>query len=451
MRKRISHCISGLGRAILPAGLAVVLFFTASEAMSAPAEYRLDQGDVIELSLAGPLDVRQRSTIDANGELTITLLGTVKAAGLQLSELRTNLQRLLPEKTFRKRGPDGRENLAVLNPDEIGVEVVEYRPLYITGDVSKPGQQVFRPGMTVLQAVALAGGYEVVRLKMENPFLQMADLQSDYQNSWLEIARLQARALRIVAERDGETKVDFHPVFSMPLPNALLVEITSLEADQLRGSLMDYEKEKGSYERELQLTDRRINALISLQQEQERSVKDQEKELGRLHGLADKALLTAPRMVDAQRLLSLSAERVFQTAAELERSKKERETLVRQFQKMLEQRSIKFHSDLQDAKIRLANGRTRVQGIGEKLLYTGIVKSQMTAGTPPKITIVRKDEQGARSVDANESSELRPGDVVTVALQVGIIGSPPAERPVASNTGAVTQHVAAAKPSEDGR
>ena len=38
--------------------------------------------------------------------------------------------------------------------------VVEYRPIYVNGDVSKPGEHPFRPQMTVRQAVALSGGYD---------------------------------------------------------------------------------------------------------------------------------------------------------------------------------------------------------------------------------------------------------------------------------------------------
>ena len=53
---------------------------------------------------------------------------------------------------FRSRG-----NL-VRNPS-VAVEIIAYRPIYVLGEVNKPGQYPYQPGMTVVTAVAVAGGF----------------------------------------------------------------------------------------------------------------------------------------------------------------------------------------------------------------------------------------------------------------------------------------------------
>ena len=42
----------------------------------------------------------------------------------------------------------------------------EQRPVYLNGDVSRPGEQRYRLGLTVRQTIALAGGYDIMRFRM---------------------------------------------------------------------------------------------------------------------------------------------------------------------------------------------------------------------------------------------------------------------------------------------
>ena len=53
---------------------------------------------------------------------------------------------------------DLQDKKILLNPS-VSVEIIEYRPIFILGEVAKPGQYPYEPGMTVLTAVAIAGGF----------------------------------------------------------------------------------------------------------------------------------------------------------------------------------------------------------------------------------------------------------------------------------------------------
>src|SRR5215210_14220 len=109
----------------------------------AHAEYLLAPGDVIEFSAAGVPDLKQRSRVDSSGEISLPLIGQLKAAGRPISELRTQVRQLLPTKSLRRKTPQGLD-IVVVDPEEITLEVAEYRPIYVNGDVSKPGEQVYR-------------------------------------------------------------------------------------------------------------------------------------------------------------------------------------------------------------------------------------------------------------------------------------------------------------------
>ncbi|OKO88691.1 hypothetical protein AC629_08780 [Bradyrhizobium sp. NAS80.1] len=65
-------------------------------------------------------------------------------------------------------------------------------PFYVNGAVSKPGEYPYRPSITARQLVAVAGGYDFMRIRMSNPSLGSADLRSEYGS--------QARMWRIKTE-----------------------------------------------------------------------------------------------------------------------------------------------------------------------------------------------------------------------------------------------------------
>ena len=104
------------------------------------------------------------------------------------------------QRSFDKSTPDGREHVVVLDADQVTANVVEYRPIYVNGDVSKPGVQAYRPLMTVRQAVALCGGYEIMRFRMNNPFLKSADFRSDYKSLWTDFAKERVHIWRLRTE-----------------------------------------------------------------------------------------------------------------------------------------------------------------------------------------------------------------------------------------------------------
>src|SRR4051794_23288458 len=75
----------------------------------ARAEYRLQGGDVIEISVAGVPELKQRAPVQFDGSITFPLVGTLMVEGTQFSEIRSKIQSAVAGKIFRMRTPDGRE------------------------------------------------------------------------------------------------------------------------------------------------------------------------------------------------------------------------------------------------------------------------------------------------------------------------------------------------------
>jgi polysaccharide biosynthesis/export protein len=125
-------------------------------------------------------------------------------------------------------------------------------------------------------------------------------------------------------------------------------------------------------------------------------------------------------MAEARRVALFSATQALQTTALLAQAERERENLTRSLQRVDDDRQMKLLAELQAAEIRLETIQARLQAVGEKLMYSSIVKSQLIRGTGgnPVITIFREDNGERHSQSAAEDTELMPGDVVEVAVRL---------------------------------
>lgn len=109
--------------------------------------YKLAAGDVITIRVFGEDDLsREKIRLSDAGTIPYPVLGEVKALGLTIGDI---------ERTITK-GLDGRY---LINP-RVSVTIEEYRPFYINGMIERPGGYPYQPGLNVLKAASLAGGFK---------------------------------------------------------------------------------------------------------------------------------------------------------------------------------------------------------------------------------------------------------------------------------------------------
>ena len=107
--------------------------------------YKLGSGDKIRVTVFGHEDLSGEFEVDGSGNVSLPLIRNIKAEGLTPRELEQVVaDRLSPD--------------YLVNP-RVSVEVLNYRPFYIYGEVTKPGSFPYVNGMTVINAVAMAGGF----------------------------------------------------------------------------------------------------------------------------------------------------------------------------------------------------------------------------------------------------------------------------------------------------
>lgn len=147
---------SFFGQLLAVSGIALVCHASAwAQPASAPPPaaglmpqgeaYRLGAGDKLRITVYQEEEISGEYEVDSSGNLSMKLIGSMPAAGRTLPEL----TKLIETKLL-----DG----YLLNP-RVAIDVLNYRPFYVLGEVNSPGSFPYVAGMTVLKAIALAGGY----------------------------------------------------------------------------------------------------------------------------------------------------------------------------------------------------------------------------------------------------------------------------------------------------
>ncbi|MEW6642048.1 MAG: polysaccharide biosynthesis/export family protein [Pseudomonadota bacterium] len=392
----------------------------------AQADYRLHVGDVIEISVARAPELKQRVPVQLDGSISFPMLGHLAVVGLTPADMQARVQAILATKVFRQKLSDGRENEIWIDHDEVIATIAEYRPIYVNGDVSRPGEYAYRPLMTVRQAVAVSGGYELMRYRILNPVLESADLRADYEALWIEFAKEQAHAWRLKAEL-GQGKgvmksLDQGSLTDLPLAKSMVADIVSVEAAQLQARRTDRDRQKAFLERAIAKSEEQIGILSVQQKEEEQGAQADVEELQRVVDLFGKGTLPSPRVVESRRAVLLSSTRKLQTTAELMQARRQQDDFARQIERLDDQRRIELLQELQDTNAKLNGLRAKLQSVAEKLQYVTMVRSQFVraSGEQPQIAVIRNGDKGVQRVLASEETELQPGDVVEVTLRPGL-------------------------------
>jgi polysaccharide export outer membrane protein len=108
--------------------------------------YRLGPGDQVQVTVFRHEDLSGPFALDGEGYLALPLVGEILAGGLNARQLENEIE-------IRLKGGG-----YLVNP-QVGIQVLNYRPFYIIGEVRNPGSFQYVSGMTVINAVALAGGF----------------------------------------------------------------------------------------------------------------------------------------------------------------------------------------------------------------------------------------------------------------------------------------------------
>ena len=124
----------------------LLLFAGSANAAQKPfGDYRMGSGDKLKVTVFGQPNMSGEFSVAGDGNVSLPFIGSIKAGGRTVRDLeRAIVSRLKPD---------------YLKNPRVSVEVLNFRPFDIIGEVQKPGSYPYRDGMTIINAIAMAGGF----------------------------------------------------------------------------------------------------------------------------------------------------------------------------------------------------------------------------------------------------------------------------------------------------
>ncbi len=139
---------------------------SAQQQLAAPTTgtYPLGPNDRVRVKVYGEPEITGEYEVDINGQISVPLAGHIEAEGLTTKQLERAIASALAK--------------GIVRDPRVNVEVALYRPYYILGEVKKSGEYPYRLGLTVLDAIASAGGF-TYRANESKVYLRRAGANSE--------------------------------------------------------------------------------------------------------------------------------------------------------------------------------------------------------------------------------------------------------------------------------
>ena len=399
------HRPGGQAKALARTGLLLLLTLAQAQAEEARNEpFQVGPGDKLSVTVFGQPDMTGEYLVGDDGRIIFPLIGEVQVGNATLGEV---------QKRFVAQLQDG----YLVNP-AVTVRIVELRPVYVVGDVRTPGSYPFRFGASVMSAIALAGGLgtpdqstSAARAELITADERVRVLEGKLGALTLKLARLQAQQ----------------------------AEETKFEAPQPAGMSTDEYEDTLRREREILAADSRavLQELTILRQQKPRIEADKQAvevqrqaeqlqlDLIREHIAGYSTLMAqgyARRYtgIELQREEARNRGNVARLTSELTRldlSLLETDLRIQTTMNGYRRRLI---AEAEDTVARMAEIRATLPSARE-ILATRLQQGGgiLPDGTRPKpaISITRMRDGSSATFAAQETSSIRPGDIVEVRLQ----------------------------------
>jgi exopolysaccharide production protein ExoF len=340
--------------------------------------------------------------VGADGNVNFPMVGPTEGAGKTSAELASSLGGAL------------KQTLGLSTAPTVTVEVSTYGPIYVSGDVGSPGEYPFAPNLTVVKALALAGGERRSAEAVARPEREILTVSGALDVLEDEHRRLLIRRARLDAELAGQEEIAVPPELEGAEDvEALLAAETAILSAQRRQA----EAQSTSLTDQVSLLNSQITAFGQKAAGTESQLVTAREQLDRITTLSDDGLALASRVASLQTSVSDLESRLLDTQTTTLQAQQDIAAAEREQAQMTDQRLSDLSLERQTVDGQIAALQLKIatqQGlVQEAALYTGAVVPGNSAPSY-SYTIVRDGEE----VAADLTTPLIAGDVILARLEL---------------------------------
>ncbi|MDR3494222.1 MAG: polysaccharide biosynthesis/export family protein [Ancalomicrobiaceae bacterium] len=431
--------------------LGVLILFADYCLLLSPAvaeeRYTLGAGDHLEVKVsdfrAGTGEAYQWTAFNGgtaeyivgpSGWLSLPVVGELNVDGKTTADLEDVIATKLQAKAGLTAKPDA------------SVQIVKFRPFYVVGGVDKPGEYDYRPGLTVLQAVGIAGGLQ--RVTNDALLGLMRDALASRGDLRVLVAdrlALMARQARLDAEMAGKSTIDFPADLTSKSSDPNVARMLREEQMIFTARQEGVQTQVAALEQNKTYLHNEIDSLKQKNITTDKQLEATRKELSLIAGLVSKGLSVAPRQLELEQNIAQIENNQTDVQVAIVRANEDIAKTDRDIAALKTTQRNDILQEASDVRVKLAETIEKIQ-TSQTLVQQAEVRAPMMtvanteAYDKPRYSLARRTNDG-RSVTlaAEESDLVQPGDVVRVTPRFSDATTAATAAPAPSPAGGQTQ------------
>ncbi|MCJ2133758.1 polysaccharide biosynthesis/export family protein [Methylobacterium sp. J-026] len=362
------------------------------------SEWRASQAQVYEWDA-----ISGEYTINSSGFMSLPLIGDVKAAGKSTSEVADIIADGLVKKIGTVKRP------------EIAIEITQYRPFYILGPVTRPGDYPFRPNLTVLQAVGVAGGFR--RTSDERPERESISSEGDLNVLQLTLSSYLTRLARLNAELSDAKDVTFPPEVNAQASNPIVRDFIKQQVNIFQSRKESMRSQLKSYEALKVLLNQEVTSLNERSQSQQRQIDLAKRERDAVDTLMNKGLTVNARQSTLEQQLAQFESSKLDISTSILRAQQELSKADRDSLELRNKFKNEVSDEIHDVSLKMQETKEKITTAQALLSDTdGYISKSSDRNARTSYTIVRKVDGKVQELAADEGTAVFPEDVVRVRI-----------------------------------
>lgn len=377
--------------------------------------YRVGANDVLQVTVYGQPSLTGLYPVDVDGNIGYPIVGNIPVNGLTINEVGEKIAGSLSQHI------PGLTVTATVN---------QYAPVFVVGDVKMPGKYQFRPGMVVLELTALGGGAGKTETPALTAGMQLITVQQEYADLQMQITAMTIRRARFEAELNG---AEFN--YALPEQPAANKETAALTQQMLDGEKTVFNVRRNNLAAERQALEAQAASYGDEIETLQQSIKLHDTEIGLLQenvdsskSLVDRGLAAKSNLRDMERDLSATRRAALELASFLARARQNQLAMQQRIANLDEIRRSEAATALQDIDLNIARmehrSNAQLQTMAEIAKSSGNIASS-TLRQKLIFSISRIVDGSFQDIVANERTEIKPGDILRVELDMSRVGGSP--------------------------
>ncbi|RFZ86971.1 exopolysaccharide biosynthesis protein [Shinella sp. WSJ-2] len=394
-------------RILRPAVFACLLLLAASvtPASAQNQGYTVASGDVLRVTVYGDPGLSGSFPIGTDGTIGYPLLGNVAVTGKGVDEVRQAIDAGL------------KEHIANLS---VAVVVEAYAPVFVVGEVQKPGRYEFRPGMIALELFALGGGQKEVLAQGDNAGVRLAGLRQDYADLGVQLLGQDVKRVRLEAELIGQP-FTYLPSEEIGTPDPRIVRqvvdaertLFELRRATLDAELKSLEQQKLGYLDEIDTLEKSGKL-----RDGELTLLDEDVKLAQ--SMVERGLTPKTQLRDKQREISATNRDVLEFGSFLARARQNLTVIDGRLKSLRGQRRGEVAAELRELNIDILRLRRKMTYSLQAMAEAGIAfdKKDGTRQAAYRFSAVRLVDGKYSEVTVGQTDPVRAGDILRVSLDL---------------------------------